>query len=839
MQQFKSLRRLLIFHAVSLLVMLTLYYVILFLDAKHHSEERSVEIFNDLKHELLEHANPNIDEILEQPVFANLSYQLVFMMPSGQTQIYRYTRPDERAFSAVSFPSIDSFTSNSESDSAYTLTSTDLSGTIELRGGYKIYIVIRHQPLVIDWISYRYWLPLMSAIILFMIALLYTLNRQINWQQLLLYAESLNHEAKDTYKRPPFVYKASTPEFLRLGHALSRISYQLHSNHRRINTLEHRLLRLVERSPLPMLMIMRHGQISFVNQRFEQLFASQPKADTSYQLTDFVVGIDESTQRLLNKLSSLRVTRTLIVRSLENNDTYQLHITPWFGEHEQVHGFTVLLNNISEFVQQNQELQQHNEQLQAKLDSQVEVERTDTSVTFQSVDIYTLGQNVSELAQETARQHGLDLLYFFDPDCPRYIYTDSYHLQQLLLTLLTGAITSTQSGYVALSAEVVDLSVLSDAALKTRLRQNHSATWLCFKVQGIDSSVEAEQAVCDRIMLLGGLVERSTTDPAINLYLPAYQPDYQPVYHLNSDLTLIHLIAIVSYDMDAQHLKRLCQHLSITASIYTAIDHAAVQEMLTQLSQSTQVPVLLLDYEYYKANIEAAIQTRSTDTSSSLLEDNTRTYEPVDKPYKPALAALLQDTVLAKILYSMKSERRLSSSLLDQFDSFLTKPLDKTLLLSELLRVSLPARALLMQLSTAHNDNSSARTKTTPDEPVAPLILVVEDSPTNQIITCRILSKLGYRTLLADNGQQALDTLQANQESIDLILMDCRMPVMDGLQATKEIRTQGNNIPIVALTANNTAEDRAACITIGMDDFLSKPIDKNKLQAVLQKFIRS
>ena len=123
-------------------------------------------------------------------------------------------------------------------------------------------------------------------------------------------------------------------------------------------------------------------------------------------------------------------------------------------------------------------------------------------------------------------------------------------------------------------------------------------------------------------------------------------------------------------------------------------------------------------------------------------------------------------------------------------------------------------------------------------EALPPLILVTEDSPTNQKIACKMLSKLGYRSIVAEDGQQALEKLRSQREEISLILMDCRMPVMDGLQATQVIRSQGDKIPIVALTANNTEEDREACMQVGMDEFLSKPISKKDLESVLQSFIQ-
>ena len=99
------------------------------------------------------------------------------------------------------------------------------------------------------------------------------------------------------------------------------------------------------------------------------------------------------------------------------------------------------------------------------------------------------------------------------------------------------------------------------------------------------------------------------------------------------------------------------------------------------------------------------------------------------------------------------------------------------------------------------------------------------------------MSKLGYRSVVAEDGQQALQKLKEQRQDISLILMDCRMPVMDGLQATQAIRAQNDDIPIVALTANNAQADRDACIDIGMNDFLSKPINKKELEAVLERLI--
>ena len=223
---------------------------------------------------------------------------------------------------------------------------------------------------------------------------------------------------------------------------------------------------------------------------------------------------DKPTQLLLQKLSNLRVTRTLIVYGLENQQSYQLHITPWFAEHGQVHGFTALFSNINEYTNQIEQLQQKNQQLQLQIDESSEAqafigrkfriplekivdllepidpstltaqgkktlntlittsqkmltilndtlatEEIDVSektrLSIETVDIYKVSKEVSSLVTKEVRQQGLELIYFFAPDCPRYIETDDIRLRHISLNLLKNAINFTTSGYVALTVDRV------------------------------------------------------------------------------------------------------------------------------------------------------------------------------------------------------------------------------------------------------------------------------------------------------------------------------------------------------------------------------------------------
>ena len=114
-------------------------------------------------------------------------------------------------------------------------------------------------------------------------------------------------------------------------------------------------------------------------------------------------------------------------------------------------------------------------------------------------------------------------------------------------------------------------------------------------------------------------------------------------------------------------------------------------------------------------------------------------------------------------------------------------------------------------------------------------ILVVEDNPINQKLAVGLLTRLGHTAQVAEDGQQALDYLR--QATVDLILMDIQMPVMDGYLATHHIRdTLHLTTPIIAMTAHAMASERQQCLQAGMNDFLSKPFSPRDLQRLIQQY---
>ena len=121
---------------------------------------------------------------------------------------------------------------------------------------------------------------------------------------------------------------------------------------------------------------------------------------------------------------------------------------------------------------------------------------------------------------------------------------------------------------------------------------------------------------------------------------------------------------------------------------------------------------------------------------------------------------------------------------------------------------------------------------------VGPLILVVEDNAVNREVAAGMLENLGYRSEAAVNGLLALEAVA--ETTYAAVLMDCQMPVMDGLTATQEIRRReagsGGRVPIIALTANAMEANRERCLAAGMDDFLPKPFTQVQLAAVLGRW---
>ena len=169
------------------------------------------------------------------------------------------------------------------------------------------------------------------------------------------------------------------------------------------------------------------------------------------------------------------------------------------------------------------------------------------------------------------------------------------------------------------------------------------------------------------------------------------------------------------------------------------------------------------------------------------------------------------------------------------FTAFLNKPARRSILLRTLSRAlgtgsetsETPSeKKLVTQYSVREEIKQSIR------------ILLVEDNPVNQKLAKMILTKAGYQVEVAANGKIAVDIFSSNPEGFDTILMDVQMPEMDGYEATRQIRKLGfTDIPILAMTANAMKGDRELCLEAGMNDYITKPIKRDIVFDMLDKWL--
>jgi CheY-like chemotaxis protein len=163
------------------------------------------------------------------------------------------------------------------------------------------------------------------------------------------------------------------------------------------------------------------------------------------------------------------------------------------------------------------------------------------------------------------------------------------------------------------------------------------------------------------------------------------------------------------------------------------------------------------------------------------------------------------------------------------FNAYLAKPLKQSLLFDALVALFDPGRIPVPTVPTKPVLDSELANQ----HPLR--ILLAEDNVVNQKLAVRLLHQMGYRTDLASNGLETIDSLE--RQTYDVVLMDVQMPEMDGLEATRQIRQLTTIIQphIIAMTANAMEDDREICLAAGMDDYVSKPIRVNELVGALLK----
>jgi CheY-like chemotaxis protein len=221
---------------------------------------------------------------------------------------------------------------------------------------------------------------------------------------------------------------------------------------------------------------------------------------------------------------------------------------------------------------------------------------------------------------------------------------------------------------------------------------------------------------------------------------------------------------------------------------------------------------------------------------------------PLRPSRKPAVAVLIDPDPAAApptpppgapsiVLLAPEARDRIEAFRAAGYAGYLIKPLRRASLAARVLAVLGEAGAAPKPFANAPVEDERADDERAADYPPEGLrVLLAEDNPVNALLARALLTRAGCVVDRAATGEEALTALE--QAPYDLVLMDMRMPGMDGLTAARTLRLRGDRTPIIALTANAFEDDRRACLESGMDDFLTKPLDPKALQAALARWAR-
>jgi signal transduction histidine kinase/DNA-binding response OmpR family regulator/HPt (histidine-containing phosphotransfer) domain-containing protein len=436
-------------------------------------------------------------------------------------------------------------------------------------------------------------------------------------------------------------------------------------------------------------------------------------------------------------------------------------------------------------------------------------------------DLEKLVEDAVELMAPRAHAKAVELVVLVDASAGRAFQGDPTRLRQILLNLLSNAVKFTAQGFVSVEAraavggadrvriEVSDTGIGLDDQTKARLfekfAQADGTIARRFGGTGLGLSISKQL-----VELMGGAIGVDDRPGGGAMFwvelplTPARGPVKAPRGPVGGDLTGLHLLIVDDLAVNRLILARQLADCGATV-VDVADGVAALAALAAAEAAGRPFELALID--------EVMPGMNGADLADRIRQDAALT--------QPGLV------LISSVGTPLKADRAMAAG----FDAFLTKPVRHQMLVDTIggLLGARPDAAVAASI-----DDRPVQAK----DGQGPRILIAEDNVINQQIATTILTDAGYRIDLANDGREAIEAVA--RQPYDLVLMDLQMPMVDGLQAAREIRKMAGaagRIPIVALTANAMLGDREACLAAGMNDYVSKPFERRALLATLAQWI--
>jgi PAS domain S-box-containing protein len=432
--------------------------------------------------------------------------------------------------------------------------------------------------------------------------------------------------------------------------------------------------------------------------------------------------------------------------------------------------------------------------------------------------------NLTNVVTLKAQEKGLEILFRTSPDVPPNLVGDPLRLGQILTNLANNAVKFTEAGEIVITTGLVDQTEervkLEFAVADTGIGMTRDQVSKLFEAfTQADTSTTRKYggtglglSICKRLVnMMGGEIraESKPDEGSVFTFTATFgiariaEPKQLVPYE---DLRGMEVLVVDDSETSREILLEVLESFSFAVN---AVSSGA--ECLAELEKAPErKPYKLVVMDWMMPGMDGIETSRLIKKHSGL-------------PEMPRIIMLTA--------YGREEVMRQAEDV--RLDGFLIKPVGKSVLFDTIMHAFHPEAPERISVSTAASGDSLGK-----DRLGGMKILLVEDNEINQQVAQEILEGAGALVTVAEHGRQALASLE--EQAFDVVLMDIQMPVMDGYEATRNIRddVRFTDLPILAMTASAMSEDKEQALKAGMNDHISKPIDPNDLFATLAKWIQ-